>query len=94
MRWQTFLVGAIGLAFLELVISSRQASSNVGGFLSGLGGFVEKFVSPAYPGLSAPAKTTSGTSSIAYGTPSLYATAAPAPPALSPTGTGGITTLV
>ena len=59
MRWGSILLGAIGLAVLDAVLSRRGATSNVGGALKGAGGLVERFLSPAVPALSSSASSSS-----------------------------------
>jgi hypothetical protein len=47
--WGGLMVGALGLAVLEGVISRKQASSNVAGVLSGAGSAVKRFLDPTVP---------------------------------------------
>jgi hypothetical protein len=56
--WGGLLVGAIGLAVLDGVVSSQQASANVGGWVEGAGSLVNRFLNPTVPLFSTPAATT------------------------------------
>jgi hypothetical protein len=59
--WGSLLIGAMGLAVLDAVVSHTQSAENVGGFLAGLGNAVNRFVSPAIPAFSTAVKTTANT---------------------------------
>lgn len=47
--WIGIVLGFAGLALVEGIVSSKRASSNVGGFLSKAGDAVRWFTSPAVP---------------------------------------------
>ncbi len=81
--WTDILIGAIGLALLDAVVSSTSASSNVGGFLGGLGNAVQWFISPAIPAFKPASSGSSqqGSATTSSGTP---VEAANTVPALSP----------
>ena len=55
------LVGALGLAVLDAVVSRPQAASNVGGWLSGAGGLVKRFLDPTIPLFATTAASTTST---------------------------------
>lgn len=79
MGWRGLLAGALGLAFLELVVSNPAASGRLGSAATGIGDVVRRFLSPAVP-LFSPAAPKSSSSST---TP---APATPAPAYPSPNG--------
>ena len=56
------ILGALGLAVLEGIVSSKQASANVGGAIGKLAKGVAWFVSPAVPAFKNAAAATSSTS--------------------------------
>jgi hypothetical protein len=58
--WTDILIGAVGLAVLDAVLSSTSGASNVGGFLAGLGNAVNRFVSPAVPAFTVSSSGSSG----------------------------------
>lgn len=53
MNVPAFLLGAIGLAVLDAVLTSRSAASNLGGAEGGIVSLVGKFIDPATPAFSA-----------------------------------------
>ncbi len=73
--WSGLLVGVVGLAVLDGVVSSQQGSSNVGGALAGAGSLVRKFLDPTVPFFTTTPKTTS-TSTTSATTSGLATTAA------------------
>lgn len=85
----SILLGAVGLALLDAVVSTQQGSTNVGGLFAGIGRLVRDFLSPQVPAFAAAASATSS-SSAPMPSATLVAAAAPqpAPPALTP---GGVT---
>ena len=72
------IMGALALAVLQGIVSRKQATANVGGFIAGAGKAVAKFLDPTVPAFSS---TQSGSVAVA----SLPSTT-PAP--LSPSGVG------
>jgi hypothetical protein len=52
MRWGNLILGALGLALLQGIVSSGGAASNVGGFVAGAGKAVAWFVDPTVPAFS------------------------------------------
>jgi hypothetical protein len=80
--WTGLLIGIVGLAVLDGVVSRPGAASNVGGWLSGAGSAVSRFLDPTIP-LFGPASGASTASST--GTPSVQLIAtAPTTTSLSP----------
>lgn len=65
MSWGKVAVWAAALAVLEAVVSSKAGSSNVGGWLSGAGSAVNRFLDPKIPmfSTSSSAKTKSASTS-------------------------------
>lgn len=63
--WGTILAGAIALAVLDAVVSTSKGASNVGGFLAGAGGFVQKLISPQVPAFATTGATSSATTAPA-----------------------------
>jgi hypothetical protein len=49
MRWGNIILGALGLALLQGVVSTGGAASNVGGFIASAGKAVAWFVDPTVP---------------------------------------------
>jgi hypothetical protein len=47
--WGALIVGMVGLAVLDGVVSRQSAASNVGGWLEGAGSLVNKFLNPTVP---------------------------------------------
>ncbi len=84
--WGSLLVGAVGLAVLDAVVSRSTASSNVGSALSGAGGLVRRFLDPTVPLFSTTTTTTSSATGSATATTESPAAAAVVP-ALSAAGT-------
>ncbi len=71
MRWSSVILGAMSLAVLEAVVSTKGGAERAGGVFAMVGGFVRDFVSPAVPALptstkksKAKAKATGATSPI------------------------------
>jgi hypothetical protein len=94
--WTSLLIGLLGLAVLDGIVSGPGAG-NVGGFLSGAGAVVRRFLDPTVPLFSPATPVTSSTSSgTAAATTTAQTTAgatgvtvippATAPPALTPAG--------
>lgn len=85
------LLGFIGLALLEGIVSRKGAAARVGGYLEGAGKAVEWFLSPTVPAFASASSTTSSTAlavetaASGAGSAAPAAAAAPPPPALSPT---------
>ena len=77
MRWGSILMGFVGVAVLDAVVSTKSASQNVGGTIAGLGSLVAKFISPAVPAFASAAKKTS-TTTPAAATATAPTTGAPA----------------
>ena len=91
--WGSIVLGAMGLAVLEAIVSSKQATSNVGGFIGGLGALVQRFIDPTVPFFSTQASTTAITSfqaqSAGSSSSSSATTPTTIPPALTPSGGAG-----
>ena len=69
MRWSSVILGAMSLAVLEAVVSTKGGAERAGGVFAMVGGFVRDFVSPAVPALptstkKSKAKATGATSPI------------------------------
>lgn len=74
MRWGNIILGALGLALLQGVVSGAGAK-NLGGFLAGAGKAVEWFVDPTVPAFSnTSTPSTSSQSAVATYTPATTAT--------------------
>lgn len=88
MKWGSILLGALGLAVLDAVVSSSSGASNVGGFVAGLGTAVNWFISPTVPAFK---PTSSGsantTANETIETPAQAQDAGNSVPALSALGT-------
>ena len=80
--WTGLLVGLLGLAVLDGVVSG-QGAGNVGGFLAGAGTVVNRFLDPTVPLFSPTSPVTSTTSSTTATTSSTTVAAQ-----TTPTGTG------
>lgn len=78
--WGSLLVGAIGLAVLDGVVSRSGATGRVGSWLSGAGSIVRRFLDPTIPFFSTPASSSSTTSAQQGGTPTYSTVAAPSAP--------------
>lgn len=61
--WIGIALGFAGLALLEGIVSSKRASSNVGGLLAKAGDAVRWFTSPAVPFFAQSSSTQSATTS-------------------------------
>jgi hypothetical protein len=81
MDWRAFLVGALGLALLDAVLTHRAGISNVTGAESGLITIVKGIVDPATPAFG-PSVVASATSTK----PIAGAGGGPSGPATNPTG--------
>lgn len=74
MRWGTVLLGALGLALLDGLVSSKAGTANAGKALKSAGNAVNWFISPSVPCFStgtatSTATTTAATASTTPGTP-------------------------
>lgn len=49
MRWQGFALGFLGLTFLEVLVSSKNATNTVGGLFSGPAKAAQWFIDPGIP---------------------------------------------
>lgn len=49
MRWGNIILGALALALLEGIVTSRSSTANVGGFLASSGKAVAWFIDPTVP---------------------------------------------
>lgn len=83
--WGSLLIGAIGLAVLDGIVSRPGATGRVGSWLSGAGSLVNRFLNPTIPFFSTPSSSAT-TSAQAGGTPTASTanatSAAPSAPAL------------
>lgn len=52
LRWQGFATGFLGLAALDVLVGTKNASTAVGGMAAGAGNLVRKVLSPAVPAFS------------------------------------------
>lgn len=77
MRWGNLILGALGLALLQGVVSNRGAASNVGGFIAGAGKAVAWFVDPTVPAFSSTGTPSTSSAPVAV--------ASTPPTAISPT---------
>lgn len=48
-RWQGFATGFVGLAALDMLVSTKNASGALGGMAKGAGNLARAFLSPAVP---------------------------------------------
>jgi hypothetical protein len=81
--WGSLVVGVVGLAVLEGVVSRTQAASNVSGVLAGAGSAIKRFIDPTVPLFSnSPTKTatTASTTTAATSTAGTATTASTASP--------------
>lgn len=76
------LVGAMGLAVLDAVVSRQAAAENVGGWLETLANVVRDFLSPAVPAFNTSSASSSTTAAVAFQGAS--SSSSSTPPALSP----------
>ena len=51
MRWQTIAGGVLGLALLEVAVSSQAAAGRVGGLLDAVASIIARVLSPAVPAI-------------------------------------------
>jgi hypothetical protein len=63
--WGGLLIGAIGLAVLDGVVSRQQAATNVGGWIASAGSLVNRFLDPTIPLFSTTTSSSSATTSSA-----------------------------
>lgn len=85
--WGNILLGALGLAVLDGVLSSEQATSNVGGFVADAGKAVDWVVSPSVPAFGAATTAKGSGPSLAVYQQSAPPSSSSSAPALSPSGT-------
>ncbi|MGA2835502.1 MAG: hypothetical protein ABSF84_02785 [Acidimicrobiales bacterium] len=79
--WGGLAIGIAGLAVLDGVVSRTQASANVGGWLTGVGSAVQRFLDPTVPLFGSKTTTASATSGSST---SVTTEAAVAGPAITP----------
>lgn len=88
--WAAIAAGAVGLAVLDGIVSSKAAASNVGGILAGTGRAVQWFLSPAVPafktGSSSTTAATAAATQAAYAAPPAGSTPPSSSAANKPTG--------
>lgn len=63
MRLGALLAGAIALALLDALLTSRSATTNVGGAETAAVGLLQRFVDPATPAFSSTSTSSSSSSS-------------------------------
>lgn len=71
--WQGFALGFLGLTLLEVTLANQTANKRVGGVLSGVGTFFQKFLNPAVPAFKPIANTSAAGSGTGPGGSSVSA---------------------
>ena len=77
--WGGLLIGILGLAVLDGVVSRQQASSNVAGVLQGAGSVVQRFLDPTIPLFSTSTTQTATTTAATTSATTTQAAASPVP---------------
>lgn len=68
-RWQGFATGFVGLAALDMLVSTKNASGALGGMAKGAGNVARKFLSPAVPAFTKAATLSSSSASSSANAP-------------------------
>ncbi len=65
--WRGLLAGALGLAALEVAVSSQASAERAGGIFSTLGAMARRFLDPGVPAFSKAASSSSSSSGTSIG---------------------------